>query len=648
MRRLIYLLLIIFLLISINNCSTESTPVYQLTTSAEPSEAGTVTPESAEAEEGDSIQITANVNEHWVFDRWSGDYSGTENPASILMDVDKNVTALFVKQEYPLTIEVEGEGKVSQRVIQQKSTDYPHGTLVELKPVPSEGWEFKSWSGDITSSDEVIEVTVDGGMNVTVTFERIDYPLTITIEGEGTVEQEVVQSKTTEYPFETVVQLTPIPSEGWRFVEWGGDLSGDEVPITITITEEKNVTVTFEPLFYLHTNGITIMCPYTSAGDEGFIEGVEYKSVDRELLIELMEQGINLTRVCTSLITDMSYLFNEQPIFYHQEIGNWDVSKVTDMRHMFNNFPFNKPIGYWDVSNVTNMGHMFRGTQFNQPIGDWDVSSVKDMNEMFRGTPFNQPIENWDVSSVTNMSHMFRGTQFNQPIGDWDVSSVKDMNEMFRETHFNQPIGNWDVSSVTNMRGMFNRTSFNKEIGKWNVESVTNMARMFEGSAFNQPIGNWDVSNVTDMSWMFHSSPFNQPLENWDVSNVKTMRSMFLNTPFNQPIGNWDVGSVTTMRSMFSNSRIWTEEVSKYNQPIGNWDVSSVTDMAFMFSNSLFNQPIGDWEVNMVTNMDNMFRFTPFNQKINNWCVFRIESEPYHFSSNLSPENKPVWGTCPE
>jgi len=253
MRRLINLLLIIFLLFSINNCSTESTPVYQLTTTVEPSEAGSVTPANAEAEEGDSIQITADSNEHWVFDRWSGDYSGNDNPASILMDVDKSVTAIFVKQDYPLTINKEGEGSVSQQVIQPKTTEYPHGTLVELTAEPDEGWEFNEWSGNANGDENPINITVEGETTVTANFERIMYPLTIEIEGQGTVEQQVVQSKITEYHEGTVVELEAIADQNWLFSEWTGDINSEDNPVMITIDEPKTVTATFLRTYTLTT-----------------------------------------------------------------------------------------------------------------------------------------------------------------------------------------------------------------------------------------------------------------------------------------------------------------------------------------------------------------------------------------------------------
>lgn len=249
------------------------------------------------------------------------------------------------------------------------------------------------------------------------------------------------------------------------------------------------LTSSFNPIgkFYLSENGVTCKCPNTVPGEKGTINGVEFESVDNALLRKRRDEGKDLTKVCTSLVTDMSGLFkgdypyNIDSVIYinsfNQPIGNWDVSQVTDMSNMFFSSAFNQPIANWDVSKVTNMNGMFCYSQFNQPIGNWDVSKVTDMSNLFKGdwmwmdnvNPFNHPLENWDVSNVKDMTEMFSSSQFNQPIGDWDVSKVTDMSWMFFSSQFNQPIGNWDVRNVTNMGGMLVYSIFDQDISKWCV-----------------------------------------------------------------------------------------------------------------------------------------------------------------------------------
>ena len=87
---------------------------------------------------------------------------------------------------------------------------------------------------------------------------------------------------------------------------------------------------------------------------------------------------------------------------------------------MFNSNHFNQDIGSWNVSKVTNMGDMFESAKkFNQDIGSWNVSNVTDMDLMFSyAENFNQDIGAWNVSNVTDMESMFESAEnFNQDIG---------------------------------------------------------------------------------------------------------------------------------------------------------------------------------------------------------------------------------------
>jgi len=156
---------------------------------------------------------------------------------------------------------------------------------------------------------------------------------------------------------------------------------------------------------YLADNGVTIKaCDFAIVGDTGVVNGIGYTIVGGETLINMVSNGDDITRVCTSRITDMSSLFLNANVF-NQNISSWDVSNVTNMDRMFGNASsFNQPIENWDVSIVTNMDAMFAGADaFNRPIGSWDVSSVTDMYAMFyNNNAFNQNLSSWSVDGVTN------------------------------------------------------------------------------------------------------------------------------------------------------------------------------------------------------------------------------------------------------
>ena len=575
--------------------------LHDVSVSVSPSGAGTITP-SADSlyEEGTTVQLQASPNSEYIFTGWSGSVESSENPLALTVDKDYNLMASFDPKTYPLSIQTEGEGGVSEQVV-GKPKDYEHGTVVELTATPGKGYRFTGWKGGLDGNENPVQITVNEPKEVTAVFEKRTYTLSVTTSGQGAVSEEVIQAKVTDYEYGAIVELTASAATGWEFSGWQGDISDNGNPTRITVDEAKEVTAVFEQsIFTLAANGITIICPDADVGDSGSLDGIMYTKRTEDQITTS-----NASTTCTSGITDMEQLFVSATDF-NEDISHWDVSSVTDMRFMFYRAAaFNSDLSHWDVSNVTSMREMFReATSFNQDISDWDVANVTDMRYLFsEASSFNQDISSWNVGSAETMQAMFMGAaSFDQDIDEWDVSSVTNIGQMFAEAaSFNQDLNSWDVSNVTEMFGVFSlATNFNGDISSWDVANVTSMNGIFSGAtSFNQDISGWNVGNVENMFGMFG-----------------------LATSFNQDISGWDVSSTESMMLMF-------QDATSFDQDISGWDVSSVLDMTFMFKDA-----------------------TSFDQDLSGWCVTEIDTEPFDFAAGAGfDENAaymPVWGTCPE
>ena len=205
-----------------------------------------MTPAQGEYEANRNLEISAAPNQHWVFSRWEGDFEGTDNPAIIEMDSDKDIAAIFIKRDYPLTIEINGEGSVDEEVIQPKTTEHPHGTTVKLTAIPETGWEFDNWQGDFEGSDPEIIITIDGSTEIIANFTRTLHPVTVDIVGEGRVLDEFDAVVTDTLIAEgSTFELTADPVENWIFSRWTGDIESTDNPLEITVAGPVSLTAEF-------------------------------------------------------------------------------------------------------------------------------------------------------------------------------------------------------------------------------------------------------------------------------------------------------------------------------------------------------------------------------------------------------------------
>ena len=126
-----------------------------------------------------------------------------------------------------------------------ESGTYNENESVALLATPDSTFVFVNWTGSSTSTDNPLSVTIDADKSYTANFVKKQYPLTILIEGEGIVSEEIITNgRIEDYDVGTLVQLTADPSEGWKFDQWI-ELDIDTNPIEVSITDSIILTARF-------------------------------------------------------------------------------------------------------------------------------------------------------------------------------------------------------------------------------------------------------------------------------------------------------------------------------------------------------------------------------------------------------------------
>jgi hypothetical protein len=392
----------------------EPIPTYTLATTISPAEGGKITlsPQAPNYPEGTQVTLTPEPNEHWVFKQWEGDAIGNTNPLQVTMTANTSITGVFVKRDYPLNLKIEGEGTVDEKIVPNPSgREYPHGTRVELKPIPKEGWVFESWGGDLSGNATPQIITVDKEKNVIVKFKRKDYPLNIAITGEGTVEEKIISTPGGRtYPFQTVVQLTPKAKEGWEFESWGGDLTGKETPKNITVDKEKNVTVKFKELVAIPAIN-TDLYPNLNWNDHS-----QGKSGTYDLNKDGVPDIITWSGRSSDPKVSPKLIVKD---YSGKDIFNFDIrSKNPNIRDSLNNLLL-------DYRDINNDGFLDFALTY---MGEWDFGNATGNNIKFYGVNtyflLSKGNLNYDITEILDVPNQ---SQFNINIFDWDFDGLPDL-----------------------------------------------------------------------------------------------------------------------------------------------------------------------------------------------------------------------------
>ncbi len=255
MKRFLYVIAAFVAVITFSCDTTESglneslPDGFTLTTNIEPEDAGSVEPSGGEFEIGSTVELEAIPAEGYIFDRWGGDLSGSENPGSITFDQNRTVTAYFIDGSYDLTIEVIGEGSVLEELLDSESGDEDVSASVQQ--------EQDTLSDRIGEREQQQQFDIDADTNLDTTGRQIErgQEQPEIAQGQEQLEQQGQEGGFTQIQTQSVqlqnqsatVRLTAEPDSAWQFDRWEGDLSGNENPAEITIPagESRSVTAVF-------------------------------------------------------------------------------------------------------------------------------------------------------------------------------------------------------------------------------------------------------------------------------------------------------------------------------------------------------------------------------------------------------------------
>jgi ribosomal protein L21E len=126
--------------------------------------------------------------------------------------------------------------------------------VVDLVAVPTSGYQFDRWTGDVGNIANVngasTTITMNGNYSITANFEETDgtyYTLTVGTTGSGSTSPTPGQHT---YAAGAVISISASPASGHHFVNWTGNVgniaNANAASTTITMNDDYSIVANFE------------------------------------------------------------------------------------------------------------------------------------------------------------------------------------------------------------------------------------------------------------------------------------------------------------------------------------------------------------------------------------------------------------------
>jgi uncharacterized repeat protein (TIGR02543 family) len=185
-------------------------------------------------------KIFPSYGDHAVMYRYTDSWN-TQNEYSvnILSANAASMLPLIPVNTYNLTV------NSAQGEVFPAGGAYSQGMQLTLTAKGKPGYKFDHWSGDISSTQSSVTITMDSAKNVTANYvPAAVYSVAVNAQN-GKVTQDNPDGI---YSEGDTVTLTAEANYGYKFVGWSGDVMGAEPTVQVTMNANKNITAQFVPL----------------------------------------------------------------------------------------------------------------------------------------------------------------------------------------------------------------------------------------------------------------------------------------------------------------------------------------------------------------------------------------------------------------
>nr|MCR4940465.1 hypothetical protein [Treponemataceae bacterium] len=205
---------------------------------------------------GERCMLTALPADGYTFGGWTGDVTSSEKNICVTLDSDIFLSASFDKippapapepepepVKYKLSVRCETGGSVVSSA--GAKTDFTAGERCMLTALPADGYTFGGWTGDVTSSEKNICVTLDSDIFLSASFDKIPpevrYSLSVNSVGAGNLE---VNPLKTDYSAGELVTINALPASGHMFTYWNDGV--ESMSRTVVMNDDKTLTAQFK------------------------------------------------------------------------------------------------------------------------------------------------------------------------------------------------------------------------------------------------------------------------------------------------------------------------------------------------------------------------------------------------------------------